>query len=501
MGSEGGESVTTSATFDVTAVAPSSGSCGGVGCVVNDAAWSGDVLTGQARYPDYAVVAVSGGGLGSSVSDLGYFRPDFRVTVRRTLLLCDDYEVVWSPSSAADLISAIQGRWLPYESAAFEVKKQLPAPNKNSDIAIDVAAMATDGGVIIYGVLEDKENVTFSATPIALAGVKDRISNIVAAYVREDVFFDVRLLELETDPTSGFVVIDVPASIRAPHMVESKGEYRFYGRVPGGNQLLSEAQVARLYERRERVERESGKALDDWVAARPGGQVPGRVDLYLVVKPLLSDVEFRERSLKGNDRQLVGNAIHYAVMSLRFKESGGKYVARIVDTAHGHTTADGYMVTTPPVMIGGEESTEFDVALEVLDDGTCRYFQSSMNWHRSVDNGEHVVLNDAGVAQCAAQVAHVAGLLFNHGVYHGQVDVSLLVTNVKDAVSSHWFTQPGAYFLPNSLPSFPKEEHRATLRVTANQLQTEPCEIARRLTSRMLRVIRPSGQPDPLFLV
>ena len=51
-----------------------------------------------------------------------------------------------------------------------------------------------------------------------------------------------------------------------------------------------------------------------------------------------------------------------------------------------------------------------------------------MNWRPPVDYGEHLVLNDVGVAQCAAHVAHVAGQLLNQGGYHGQVDVSLLVT-------------------------------------------------------------------------
>ena len=100
------------------------------------------------------------------------------------------------------------------------------------------------------------------------------------------------------------MVIDVPASIRAPHMVESKGEHRFYGRVPGGNPPLSEAQVARIYGRRERVERETGRSVDEWVASSPCGQDSGRADLYVVVKPFLSDGELRERALGETNSSL-----------------------------------------------------------------------------------------------------------------------------------------------------------------------------------------------------
>ncbi len=67
-GTEGGQTVTTSSSFDAVVVPSGSGSCAGTGCTVNDTVWSADILTGQARYPDYAVVAVSGGALGASVA-------------------------------------------------------------------------------------------------------------------------------------------------------------------------------------------------------------------------------------------------------------------------------------------------------------------------------------------------------------------------------------------------------------------------------------------------
>jgi hypothetical protein len=407
---------------------------------------------------------------------------------------------VWSPSSANELIAAIDDRKLPHESAAFEVKKQLPDRNKNSDIAADVAAMATDGGVIVYGVLEDKEKVTFTATPISLAGVKDRISDIVTSHVREEVPFDVRLLELDDDPTIGFVVIDVPASIRAPHMVESKGEYRFYGRVPGGNQLLSEAQVARLYQRRERVEEEAGRAPDEWVASGPVEADPGRTDLYIVVKPLLSDSELRERALGGNDLQLVVGAIRSAMVALPFKDLGGRDIRSLLQSTHGYSTIDRYMVINPPFQSSGPRIVDYVAALEVLDDGTCRYFHAAMGSNAPKDGVEHFILDDVDVAKSAAQVSHVAGWLLNSGDYHGAVDVSLLVTNINGVASSHWFTRYGGFFPIPGVPTFPEDEHRVTVRVMANQLQAESCEIAERLTRRLFRVIRQPEFPDPLAL-
>jgi hypothetical protein len=139
---------------------------------------------------------------------------------------------MWIPGSAEQLIEAIAEARLAPESASYEYKVALPASSANKDIAIDVAAMATDGGLIIYGVGENGRGVTFSAEPIDLTGVKDRISDVVTSQIKERFDFDIRPLPLSGDPSRGFVLVDVPASIRAPHMVEVRGEFRFYGRVP-----------------------------------------------------------------------------------------------------------------------------------------------------------------------------------------------------------------------------------------------------------------------------
>ena len=107
---------------------------------------------------------------------------------------------------------AIEAGSLPHEAAAFEVKAQLPASKASRDIAVDVAAMATEGGVIIYVVLEDKAAMSFSPTPLELAGVKDHISDVVTANVRERVDFDIRLLPLDKDRR------EVSSSWTSPHL-------------------------------------------------------------------------------------------------------------------------------------------------------------------------------------------------------------------------------------------------------------------------------------------
>jgi hypothetical protein len=70
----------------------------------------------------------------------------------------------------------------------------------------------------------------------------------------------------------------------------------------------------------------------------------------------------------------------------------------------------------------------------------------------------------------------------------------------KGAASSHWFTRHCGFVPIPGAPTFPEDDHRVTVRVTANQLQAESCEIAERLTRRLFRAIRQPEFPDPLAL-
>ena len=45
--------------------------------------------------------------------------------------------------------------WLVGGKCNFYAKRELPSRNKNENIAKDIASMANNGGVLLYGVAED----------------------------------------------------------------------------------------------------------------------------------------------------------------------------------------------------------------------------------------------------------------------------------------------------------------------------------------------------------
>ncbi len=61
---------------------------------------------------------------------------------------------MWIPKDENEIIEAIKAGDL-VETATLDAKKALPEQGKSKDLAIDVAAMANDGGVLIYGIGED----------------------------------------------------------------------------------------------------------------------------------------------------------------------------------------------------------------------------------------------------------------------------------------------------------------------------------------------------------
>jgi len=75
---------------------------------------------------------------------------------------------MWIPRSLTELVAALPGL---SETSNLELKEQLPIPSRNGDLAKDVACLTVDGGVIIYGVREDRSTQNFSLSTIIYRGL------------------------------------------------------------------------------------------------------------------------------------------------------------------------------------------------------------------------------------------------------------------------------------------------------------------------------------------
>ncbi len=207
---------------------------------------------------------------------------------------------MWLPDTARQVIEAAESGSME-EGPAFDAKAQLPGSKKNIDLAIDVAAMANDGGVLLYGVGEDENRRPTLPHPFELAGALERIASIVSTSLSDPPFIDPRPLPLEADPAQGFVLLHVPQSARAPHQATVGNDMRFYGRAGEINVRLTEGEIERLYARRARAAVDRDELLNDRIRLGP----PAQDDLgflHAFARPLALDTDFMDRAAPTTGR-------------------------------------------------------------------------------------------------------------------------------------------------------------------------------------------------------
>ena len=121
---------------------------------------------------------------------------------------------MWTPGSWSDIEALIGVR---DESESVDLKRELPT--QGHDFSKDIAAMSKRGGVILYGVAEDKaRRVASKITPVPVDGAEERIRSATQD-VEPRVEFQIAVLRPAPDAVEGVVVVIVPPSSHWPHMV------------------------------------------------------------------------------------------------------------------------------------------------------------------------------------------------------------------------------------------------------------------------------------------
>jgi len=229
---------------------------------------------------------------------------------------------MWVPATEHEILAAIEAKDL-VETASFDAKASLPAKGKSKDLAIDVAAMANDGGTLLYGVGEDEDCRPTVPQPFKLAGARERVDQIVPTSISESPDIEVHEIQSTDDSSLGYLVVAVPPSPRAPHMVTVGKEYRYYGRGATGNIPLTEGEVARLYERRQRWEIDRDAMLNEAIDSAPIEPHEDFAYLHLVTRSVVPDEDLLNKArgdqhvaqlLKG----LFSAAVSPEVYSTRF---------------------------------------------------------------------------------------------------------------------------------------------------------------------------------------
>ena len=146
-----------------------------------------------------------------------------------------------------------------------------------------------------------------------LAGQRERIASIVQTAIAEPPAVTISTIPTTADPSHGYIVVMVPPSERAPHMVVMKGENRYYGRGAARNipLTLTEGEVARLYERRRRWEVDRNLLLQSEIDQALLQPQQGFAYLHAIVRPVIGDDSLAGKAVRSG--QTVQAVLHELV--------------------------------------------------------------------------------------------------------------------------------------------------------------------------------------------
>jgi hypothetical protein len=407
---------------------------------------------------------------------------------------------MWVPTTAAEVDQALAAETLP-ETLVFDGKEALPHskdPRKSLDIATDVAAFAnSNGGVLLYGVGEDKHKRLTRSTPIPLAGAAERVDQIVRTGVAETPVIEIRPLPLTPGAPDGYLAIIVPPSPRAPHMVVVDGEHRYYGRSATGNYRMGEAEVANLYERRARwaVDRDTllRSAVDE-ATKTLWPRAPQLASLYVLVRPVISVPSLLDDGTATGDlrRTEALNALVTAAAKAypqRFDpdlRAGMNWHRRGTSWKVGTSQARSQFIPARPT-VADLEVLRTTVDLEIHPDGSALLFYGRAGEERPPADFH---LFENLIAGLMTRTFAVLGGLYAAARYYAPVDVGVAVVGLAGRAQVESGSVSGAR-VPISFTT----DYYETDRVSAHELLIDPRGVARRLVLPLIQSTAPTYDP------
>jgi len=391
---------------------------------------------------------------------------------------------MWRPTSEQEIVAAIEAGHL-IENASFDAKAALPTQNRSKDLAKDVAAMANNGGILLYGVGEDEHGRPTVTQPFKLAGTRERVDQIVWSSISEPPIIEVHAIATEDDPSLGYLVVVVPASPWAPHMVTVDGDNRFYGRRATGNVRLSEGEVARLYEQRPQREidrkdvPDEAAMLDEAIAAAPIDPHERHAFLHLIARPMVLDEELFDRA-RGEQQperfldSLFSAAVNSEVYSVAYSpdlHAANNYERRTDAWTVSQGLEEERRGSEDPGRV-----LEFEIGL----DGSGRLFCG-----RAAEeyNGRLLIFENI-VAGLSARFLTLLGRLYAAGGHAVPVAVGLAVTGLRGGIS---------FVLSQDILAEPRpydrDLYRRTERISSLMLEDDPQSVARKLVLPLVRTI------------
>jgi hypothetical protein len=403
----------------------------------------------------------------------------FYLGPRRNRLVAEDWGDVVAAAAAGVLDET---HWV-------ELKEAVPPSSKpaNLELARDLASLSVDGGVLVVGIA-DAKGAAGDVVGTDLAGLDTRIAQVASGRISPPLPVTIDVIAKPAESGVGVVLVTVPASEGAPHMVDGN----YWGRDAHGKRALSDDEVRRLLTDRqtraagftERL-RSAPTRLDP-----PGLGERGR--LYLLLEPAAAAPEPVSDLLDGKHlMEVVTPALRFAPMWGPSFDSIGHRVPHPEGIAAASVATDG---------VQGEGENFFFVL--VTDEGTVHISAPAVRQYGRRPDAPDVV-SPGQVLQTVHGAVAVAGhLATEHTGYQGAWRAGVLVTGLRGLLPSQAHSHVGFQrFLP-----YPSEEYLAAVHTTTREMADETPAVVERLAKGLLRGLGvdrrflPYGDPSEINL-
>ncbi len=369
----------------------------------------------------------------------------------------------------------------------IDVKRQVSTSESDKkEFARDVASFANDGGLLVIGVAEDKANGTFSVAPVPLSGLPEQVDQILRSRCDPPLFVQCHPIEDSGAEGSGVLLVEVPPSPLAPHMVDG----RYHGRGDTTKYRLSDAEVVRLFGLRSARQVVARQLIDVEIARDPvpvNREVESR--LYAVARPLAAPPELLTEHLMGRE-------IHDLVLA----RAGGSRHWQRLDEVEPRAAGRGwhtYGLNSRSLWL------EFDKVktmcdLEIADNGALTLFASQLSsWRNAGKDTTQKFLDDDDAVAVVRGLVELTGALGTAYGYPGQWQLAVGMTNLLKGVSRRadleWSNTP------EDMLRYSADDYLNATTASTAECREHPGAVTHRLMYRLVRALGTADQSAEIF--
>jgi len=393
------------------------------------------------------------------------------------------------PLTYDELAAAINAGVFPCERTWIDFKKRLYPDNPSNgkgraatslELAKDMASMAVLGGYLVYGVDEDKGKHLFTVDAMPLpVGLHETVDAVARSRITPVLTVAPFLVPDPADTTRGFLVVEIPPSPDAPHMVDGV----YWGRSETGKVRLTDTDVERLILARSRG---AAYLLDAMTATEEADPAPSSkyCHFYLTAVPATGWPDMfagyaRDRASRQRLRQL-----SIKLLSEINRTAGGQQRPPVAFDYMTHDwrsqkVAAGWLGTW-----GADLKEDGGRALGVDDDGPVRYLNLGVSAKLSMNNSV-LFVRELTVLFETWDVIRLITALSGEVGYRGGWLLGVRLVHLGGHMSQ--VNDPAMGFVAGAGITWETADYSRTTRATALEIREKPRLVADRLLRQLLR--------------